>query len=126
MLQQHYHSHFVLRDDHATLVRGAMHKNTITLDGYDHHISDIQRGASAAPSPDSPPIAPMPGMIQSVLVNMGDHVVKDQPLVVMEAMKMQLTIKAVRNGMIGAVHVKVGDAVAKGTLLITLNENADV
>jgi 3-methylcrotonyl-CoA carboxylase alpha subunit len=125
-MQQHYHSHFILREQSGELIRGTMHKNTITLDGYDHHISEVARGASAIPSSDTLPIAPMPGMIQSVLVKVGDVVTKDQPLVVMEAMKMQLTIKATRDGVIGAVNVKVGDAVAKGALLIALNESTDV
>lgn len=125
-LRQHYHSHFIVGNDQGLLARGAIQKNVITLDGYDLHIHANHRGASAGKTDTQErlPIAPMPGMIQAILVNVSDKVIKDQPLVVMEAMKMQLTIKAAHDGVIEAVHVKVGDAVAKGAMLVTLNESA--
>lgn len=126
------HAEFTLKCSAGTFQRGAIARasaaldTVITLDGYDHHISKAERGVAASSRHHTLPIAPMPGMVQSVLVNAGDMVAKDQPLVVMEAMKMQLTIKAAYDGMVTALHVKAGDAVAKGTLLLTLNESDHV
>lgn len=63
-------------------------------------------------------MAPMPGMIVGVVCRPGDKVSKGQPLVVMEAMKMENEIKAPGVGTIKAVRVAVGDSVEKNQLLI--------
>ncbi|MCM8529242.1 MAG: pyruvate carboxylase, partial [Lentisphaeraceae bacterium] len=65
--------------------------------------------------------APMPGMIVSVKVKAGDKVEKNDPLVTMEAMKMETTIYAEQDGEIGEVLVKAGDNVKTKDLLITYN-----
>ncbi|RPH22156.1 MAG: acetyl/propionyl/methylcrotonyl-CoA carboxylase subunit alpha [Alteromonadaceae bacterium TMED7] len=62
--------------------------------------------------------APMNGTMVSVLVNAGEQVSKDQPLVIMEAMKMEHTIKAPSNGIIDEVYFKEGDMVDGGTELL--------
>ncbi len=62
--------------------------------------------------------APMNGTMVSVLVNAGEQVSKDQPLVIMEAMKMEHTIKAPSNGLIDEVYFKEGDMVDGGTELL--------
>ena len=63
--------------------------------------------------------APMPGMIVSVKVAAGDKVEKNDPLITMEAMKMETTIYAEQDGEIGEVLVKAGDNVKTKDLLIT-------
>jgi len=60
----------------------------------------------------------MPGMVVNVAVNPGDKVVKGQKLVVLEAMKMQSTLTAERNGVIAAVEVTAGVQVGVGDLLM--------
>ncbi len=64
--------------------------------------------------------ATMPGRIVSVLVNPGDHVDAGQPLLVMEAMKMEQTLRAPFKGRVDAIHFKVGDAVREGVELVSL------
>jgi len=64
--------------------------------------------------------APMPGAIVAVLVEPGALVAKDQPLVIMEAMKMEHTITAPRAGIVAAVHYAVGEQVSDGAELLTL------
>lgn len=66
--------------------------------------------------------APMSGRIVSVLVKIGDHVSKDQPLVIMEAMKMEHTIKAPEDGIVSAVHFVEGDLVDEGLALISFED----
>ncbi len=78
--------------------------------------------ASSAPTDDSSGglTAPMPGKILSVAVAAGDTVHQGQPLVVMEAMKMEHTIEAPHDGTVEAVFCTVGDQVPEGVTLIAL------
>lgn len=62
--------------------------------------------------------APMPGLILSVRVAEGDQVAQGDPLLVLEAMKMENAILAPADGVIGRVAVREGDAVEKQAVLI--------
>ncbi len=62
--------------------------------------------------------APMPGMVLDVLVTPGQTVQKDEPLLILEAMKMENVIKSPREGEIEKVGVAKGAAIEKNTLLI--------
>ncbi len=64
--------------------------------------------------------APMPGKIISIGVQAGDAVKKGQPLLVMEAMKMEHTISAPADGEVREVFYSVGDQVAEGAELVAL------
>ena len=65
-------------------------------------------------------IAPMPGKIVRVLVNAGDRVSPRQPVVVVEAMKMENELRASREGTIAEIHVRQGMSVDAGTLLLVI------
>lgn len=64
--------------------------------------------------------APMPGLVRMVQVAEGALVSKGEPLVTMEAMKMELVLPAPRDGMVEAVAVSAGDQVTEGALLLRL------
>ena len=64
--------------------------------------------------------APMPSRIVRIDVKVGDEVTVGQGLVVLEAMKMENTLKASQNGTVAEVAVAAGKAVEKGALLIIL------
>ena len=64
--------------------------------------------------------APMPGKVVRVLVREGDAVEVGQGLVVVEAMKMQNEMKAVRVGNVVEVRVSNGDTVSAGDVLVVL------
>jgi geranyl-CoA carboxylase alpha subunit len=65
--------------------------------------------------------APMAGTVTAVLVTLGDNVTKDQPLAVLEAMKMQHELRAPRDGVVDAIMVSsVGEQVANRQVLVTL------
>ena len=66
--------------------------------------------------------APMPGTVIRVLVGEGDNVQPRQPLVVLEAMKMETPVVSPYAAVVRAVHVSEGDRVAGGTVLIELEE----
>ncbi|KAG1079232.1 hypothetical protein G6F40_016399 [Rhizopus arrhizus] len=64
--------------------------------------------------------APMPGKIISISVKARDPVAKGQPLLVMEAMKMEHTISAPADGRVGEVFYGVGDQVTEGAELVSI------
>ncbi len=66
---------------------------------------------------------PMPGRIIDVMVRQGDHVEKDQPLLIMEAMKMEMTIRAGCAGVVDELPVAVNDQVADGALLVSIKDS---
>jgi acetyl/propionyl-CoA carboxylase alpha subunit len=66
--------------------------------------------------------APMPGTVIRVLAREGDRVAHRQPLLVLEAMKMETPVVSPYDAVVKAVHVAEGDRVAGGTLLVELEE----
>ncbi|MBA6152527.1 acetyl-CoA carboxylase biotin carboxyl carrier protein subunit [Gelidibacter maritimus] len=64
-------------------------------------------------------IAPMPGLILEINVGVGDVVNENDPLLILEAMKMENVISSPRDGIIKSITVNKGDAVEKNQLLIT-------
>jgi acetyl/propionyl-CoA carboxylase alpha subunit len=67
-------------------------------------------------------VAPMPGTVIKLLVGAGDAVRARQPLVVLEAMKMETPLTSPYAATVRAVHVAEGDRVSGGALLIELEE----
>ncbi len=66
--------------------------------------------------------APMPGRVLEVLVSKGDTVESGQRLLILEAMKMELPIRAPQAGVIREVHVAVDQGVDPGQPLIEIDE----
>lgn len=66
--------------------------------------------------------APMPGVVTRVLAAAGDDVTKGQPLVAIEAMKMEHLIRAPRDGKVKSVPAQVGAMVQSGQVLAELEE----
>ncbi|WP_206484041.1 acetyl/propionyl/methylcrotonyl-CoA carboxylase subunit alpha [Thalassotalea sp. G2M2-11] len=104
----------IARDgDNISLYRqnGVFNFTYITPDCGNHDDHAQQGGLSA----------PMNGTMVSVLVNAGDKVIKDQPLMIMEAMKMEHTIKAPSDGVVTAIFYQTGDMVDGGCELIAFD-----
>ena len=66
-------------------------------------------------------VAPMPGKILGVKVKAGDAVKKGQPIIVLEAMKMENDIVAPEDGVIASIDTNEGASVEAGAVLATLN-----
>jgi biotin carboxyl carrier protein len=62
----------------------------------------------------------MPGLVVRINVEPGDPIRAGQPLVVMEAMKMENELRATSDGVVRAVRVQPGAAVEKGTVLVEI------
>lgn len=63
-------------------------------------------------------LAPMPGLILEISVEVGQEITENTPLLILEAMKMENSINSPTNGVIKAIHSKKGDAVEKNQLII--------
>jgi biotin carboxyl carrier protein len=66
-------------------------------------------------------VAPMPGRIVRVLVGVGDHVAIRQPLVVVEAMKMENELRAPKAGRVKDVSATAGASVEAGRVLLVID-----
>ena len=66
-------------------------------------------------------IAPIPARVTRVLVAQGDHVKKGAPLVMLEAMKMELTLNAPYDGIVSAVKAQVGEMITEGAELVIVD-----
>lgn len=69
--------------------------------------------------------ASIPGAVSKVLVKKGDEVKENDVLLIIEAMKMETSVVARANGVVGEVKVEAGDSVVAGQLLMTLKEAED-
>ncbi len=65
--------------------------------------------------------APMPGLVLSIQVEVGQTVQKGDPLLILEAMKMENVLKSPGEGTVKTIHAQQGAAVEKGYLLIEMD-----
>ncbi len=77
-------------------------------------------GSLAAPSGEFSIKAPIPGLVVRVLVQEGNEIEADQPLMILEAMKMENEIRAPREGVVKHVRVKAGESIEQGAELIII------
>jgi 3-methylcrotonyl-CoA carboxylase alpha subunit len=103
----------------AVVRRGA--ELTVIIAGRNHVL--VQEDPLAPPrtetAGDERVTAPIPGRVARVMARPGDIVEKNAPLVVIEAMKMELTLRAPRGGKIAKVFRAVDEMVEEGTEIVT-------
>ena len=93
----------------------------VSLDGRAHVFAlgeEARRGAAATGT--GVAVAPMPGKIVRVLVTAGDAVEAGDPLVVLEAMKMETTLRAEVAGTVRVVAAEAGSMVEAGAVLVEI------
>lgn len=102
---------------------------TLWLDGYRYEVEalDERTRAIRALSVDkekssgpAPLVAPMPGLVVKISVQVGDAVSAGQALVSIEAMKMENELRSKSAGTVKTIRVSAGTAVEKGTILVEL------
>jgi 3-methylcrotonyl-CoA carboxylase alpha subunit len=115
-------------DDRLMRVGWVLVDDTLTLfaDGSSHVflLRHPRRPSGTQTSAAGRIVSPMPGLVLSVTAAAGAPVEKGQPLVVIEAMKMEHTVAAPRAGRVQSVDVGVGDQVAAGAELVVLEAEA--
>lgn len=77
-------------------------------------------GAQASAAASNQILAPMPGTILKMNVEPGAAFVANEPIIVMESMKMEMTLTSPAPGRLAKVHCKIGQLVDQGALLATL------
>ena len=73
--------------------------------------------SAAAGATENDIVASLPGAVHKILVSAGDHVKKGQAIVVLEAMKMEIEVKAPKDGIIGSIEVSKGQSVANNQVV---------
>ncbi len=101
----------VRRDGDAFHVFTGGRHHTLTYNDPMAHAGEIEAAGGRL-------TAPMPGKVVAVLAQSGKIVAKGEPLVIMEAMKMEHTISAPSDGLVEEVLYEVGDQVADGAPLL--------
>lgn len=100
----------------SVTVAGALHRVLIEDERERAaHAAERERGAGGADVK-----SVMPGIVVDVLVEVGQTVAKGQPLLILEAMKMQNEIAAPQAARVASLHVKKGATVKNGELLVRL------
>lgn len=102
---------------YVSLVRGSVIKFTVQDERKNRlRFDDSMDGGSG------PQIvcAPMPGKIVKILVEEGDEVTENQGLIIMEAMKMENELRAIRDGKVTKIMVGAGDTVEGNAKLISI------
>ena len=124
-----------------------MKNYTITVNGTVYEVSVEEGGAGsapvraaapkaapkAAPAPAAAPkaaaaaagsvevTASVPGKVFKIEANAGASVKAGDPIVILEAMKMEIPVVAPEDGTVAGINVAVGDAVESGDVLATMN-----
>ena len=99
---------------HVTVFEGAV--------GYTFAVPDPLAKSDEAAAASGSLRAPMPGLVKLVRAATGDAVIKGQPLLILEAMKMEHTIAAPHDGVIAEIAAE-GAQVSDGTVLVRFVED---
>lgn len=75
--------------------------------------------ATSASSSDSDLKSPLAGLVVDIKANIGDSVKKGQPVIILEAMKMETNVNAPKDGKVKEIKVKKGDNVLFGQVMMT-------
>ena len=73
--------------------------------------------SAAAGATENDIVASLPGAVHKILVSPGDQVKKGQAVVVLEAMKMEIEVKAPKDGVIGSIEVSKGQSIANNQVV---------
>ena len=129
MLVAAHDGRYTIRLD-GQAVQGTVRREGETLHvftGGQHHVlawNDPLAHAGEHETADGRLTAPMPGKVVAVIAANGQTVKKGEPLVIMEAMKMEHTIAAPSDGLVEEVLYQVGDQVADGAPLLAFKAAA--
>ncbi|UDY23496.1 biotin carboxylase N-terminal domain-containing protein [Nocardioides sp. Kera G14] len=113
-----------VRTPFTTTVRGLPDHETVDVDSIHGHTALTREPRFTDPADrveEGSLLAPMPGAVVAVHAKVGDEVAEGQPLLVLEAMKMQHTITAPHAGQVTELDVAVGDQVTGGTVLAVVH-----
>lgn len=111
---------YIIRDDSG---------KTIAIDGVSYLVQDadrLEQAASGGKRRDESPgevISTIPATVMAVRVAEGETVKKNQPVIVVSAMKMEMTLKAPYDGIVKKINVAVGENVMSGKVLVDIEKS---
>lgn len=94
----------------------------VFVDGRVYELTEARQAARARSGPQGSLSAPMPATVRRVLVKEGDTVKRGDSLIVLEAMKMELPVRAASAGVVEAVRCREGELVQPGVALIDIKD----
>ena len=103
-------------------VAGPSESPWVFFNGHVYHLEVTAAEAPARPRRDAAGelSAPMPATVRAVMVSVGEHVTVGQPLVILEAMKMELPVRAPHDGVVKTIACQPGELVQPGTPLLEM------
>jgi pyruvate carboxylase subunit B len=116
------HQSFVVAVENGSKDRIVINGTPFTislLDAVHLHLRDLG-WESVSEKPTGQIVTQIPGLITKIFHKVGDEVGQDEPLFLMEAMKMENEIRAPISGTITRIHVNIGQTVDKGTMIIEI------
>ncbi len=114
---------FITQQTDGPQADGSVDRLSIWLQGQVYHLerhsaSSRAAGAKASLVADGDIKAPMPGTVLKILAQPGDSVSANQPLIIMESMKMEMTLSLPVAGTVQTVRCEEGQLVDMGALLV--------
>ncbi len=106
---------------HGTFVRSG-NSTYIDLEGMTFEVSSgaSRKKAGAVAGDATRLVAPMPGKVFKILKSSGETVKAGEGIIVLEAMKMEHTLKALKDCKVGKIHFQEGEQVTSGAELVHL------
>ncbi|KAI3787770.1 hypothetical protein L2E82_00183 [Cichorium intybus] len=116
-------SYFKDESEHIHIWHGLEHhyfKQKVGIDLLDNHETHHHRNHESSSHPPGTVVAPMAGLVVKVLVKNGMKVEEGQPMLVMEAMKMEHVLKAPTSGLVSGLQVTPGQQVSDNSVLFNV------
>ncbi len=123
---EHRDDNRIVADVDGVRISGAVvrepHALTVFAFGASHRLEREQFTITEDDKPSGLLVSPLPGSVAKVLVETGQLVDTGQPLIVVEAMKMEHTISAPHAGRVTHIYFTLGEQVAEGAQLLAIEE----
>ncbi|XP_019188519.1 PREDICTED: methylcrotonoyl-CoA carboxylase subunit alpha, mitochondrial-like [Ipomoea nil] len=122
LFQFHHQDHF----KHIHFWHGQYHhhfKQNIGVEVFDEDEVQHKPSNESASHPPGTVVAPMAGLVVKILVKDGEKVEQGQPVLVLEAMKMEHVVKAPNTGYVSGLKVEVGQQIYDGVALFSIKNS---
>ncbi len=107
------------RDNNTVRLRIGAYTYAVALEDEQQHLLHVLGFDKTAVTTVREIKAPMPGLVLKLMVKEGDTVKKNDPVLILEAMKMENVIKSPGDALVKRIHTRERDAVEKGELLLS-------
>jgi len=110
-------AHKLDKDKYGVVIDGC-YFDALVHTQFQDYANDLQKGKSIS-TKKLDVKSPMPGLLIKLKINIGDYVKVGEPLLILEAMKMENEIRSPANGIVKEIHFKEGQSVEKNSIILT-------